>query len=313
MEDEGTIENSSSTQTGGTEGTGAPVQETSTENFSALSEYQVPDSDEGELGEEHVTQEPPVKQVTTPATLAPVAVTPAAPAAPIIPAAPPASTGQAPPAAPVPASPTVTQPAPQAAQAPAYDPSQYQAYREQTIKGLEANYVFTEEQKAALLVEPETVLPRLAAETTLNAFEAAYAAVAQMLPQMIRNVQRQQTQTETVRRAFFETWPQLNNPQYGGKIREIAEAYMKVNPKATEKDQIQGIGAMAMYMLGLRQEAPATTTVRQVPATGVPVVVPPVAPQPFSPAAPGRSGSGLPTGTKTVFEELIDFEMRDED
>ncbi len=295
MADEGTSEGTVvEATTGAAESTASTVEESSAENYSSLAELTEADSGEDESVTEKVTAPKLQTEKVTP-----VVATPEPTPVPVV----------APKAKPVvaptePAKPVEPVAEPALATEPAFDPQKYLANRAQVIQGLASAYSLSEEQTAALAVEPEKILPQLAAEIQLNTFEAILTAVTQMLPKQFESYARTRQATEAQRKAFFTEWPELNKPEYGPRITSIADAFMRANPKATPKEQRQGIGAMAMYMLGLNK-APA------VPSTATPRVVPIASPKPFTPAATGHSGSAQSSGGKTIYEELAGFEFPD--
>ena len=98
-------------------------------------------------------------------------------------ATPPASQPATPPSE-TPATPAVT-PEPQA---PVQTPAEYQAWRDGKVKELEGMYAIDEDSAAALLTEPEVVLPKLAAKVHMEVLENAMRAMQAMVPVMMQQV-----------------------------------------------------------------------------------------------------------------------------
>lgn len=255
------------------------------EGLTVEGEFQV---DEG--GESApVTQEPAPAEPAQAPTAEPTAQpqSPAAPAEPVAPA-------QAP-TAPTPQSPA---PEPQPAQAPqpALD---YNSWRTQQMGNLEKHYALDADTAQALLTEPETVLPRLAAQVHLEVTENVLKAVQQMVPGMIQQV-NQSTVVETqAQEAFFSQNPDLKGVDRA-KILQIGAMFRQVNPNADANTAISTIGSMVRTALGM-------------PAASVPgqdaAFTPPAAPvvQPFSPAR-GSGGAAAPRASAqgNPWADLID-------
>ena len=186
------------------------------------------------------------------------------------------------PVAPVPTpepQPAAPEPQPAQAPAPALD---YNSWRTQHISGLEKHYALDEETARALLSEPETVLPRLAAQVHFEVTENVLKAVHEMVPGLIRSV-TQSTEVETkAQKAFYEKNPDLKNVDQA-KILQIGAMFRQVNPNADIDTTIVTIGNMVRTALGL-------------PAAGIPGqgAAPPASPQQpvVQPFAPARGGGG---------------------
>jgi len=171
-------------------------------------------------------------------------------------------------------------PEPQPAQAPqpALD---YNSWKTQHMSGLEKHYALDEDTARALLSEPETVLPRLAAQVHFEVTENVLKAVHEMVPGLIRSV-TQSAEVETkAQNAFYEMNPDLKNVDQA-KILQIGAMFRQVNPNADADTTIVTIGNMVRTALGL-------------PAAGIPGqgAAPPASPQPVvQPFAPARGGGG---------------------
>ncbi len=198
--------------------------------------------------------------------------------------------GQTPaPAAPTePVAPVQTQtpepvaPEPQPAQAPqpALD---YNSWRTQHIGNLEKHYALDNDTAQALLTEPETVLPRLAAQVHFAVTENVLKAVQDMIPGMMRQVTQAAETESKAETAFYEANPDLKGVDKA-KILQIGAMFRQVNPQADVDTTIRTIGSMVRTALGL----PAGGTPTQGAAPNAPAQ--PVV-QPFAPARGGGGGT----------------------
>lgn len=187
------------------------------------------------------------------------------------------------PVAPAPTqTPQTSAPEPQPAQAPqpALD---YNSWRTQQVSNLEKHYALDSETALALQTEPETVLPRLAAQVHLEVTENVMRAVQQMVPGLIQQVNRTTEVESKAQNAFFDRNPDLKGVDQA-KILQIGAMFRQVNPNADADTAIATIGSMVRTALGI----PASS----VPAQGAAPVQPaqPVM-QPFTPARGGGGGT----------------------
>lgn len=204
--------------------------------------------------------------------------TPAAPETPAEPAAP-VPTEPVAPVQPQTPPPAVPEPPPAQAPAPSLD---YDSWRTQHLSGLEKHYALDAETAQALLTEPETVLPKLAAQVHFEVTENVLKAVHQMMPGLITQLSRN-TEVETkAQNAFFEKNPDLKGVDQA-KILQIGAMFRQVNPTADADTTIVTIGNMVRTALGL----PAAGSAGQGAAPNAPAQ--PVV-QPFAPARGGGGG-----------------------
>lgn len=205
----------------------------------------------------------PAQEPTAPAQETPAPV--AEPVAPVQPQAP---------------APAVPEPTPAQAPAPSLD---YNSWRTQHLSGLEKHYALDTDTAQALLTEPETVLPKLAAQVHFEVTENVLKAVHQMMPGLITQFTRN-TEVETkAQNAFFEKNPDLKGVDQA-KILQIGAMFRQVNPTADADTTIVTIGNMVRTALGLPAGGvPAQGAAPNAPAQ--PVV------QPFAPARGGGGGT----------------------
>jgi hypothetical protein len=142
---------------------------------------------------------------------------------------------------------------------------------------LEKYYALDADTAQALLTEPETVLPKLAARVHLEVTENVLRAVQGMFPGMIQQFQNTSKQESEAETAFYAKNADLRgvDPQ---KILQVGAMFRQVNPKASPDEAVVVIGSMVRAALGMTAPAPA---VQQTPqASRV---------QPYTPA---RGGGG---------------------
>lgn len=169
-----------------------------------------------------------------------------------------------------------SQPAPQPTEAPAQQgpsPEVWESMRRQAFENLQRAYTFSEEDASALQVEPEKVLPKLAANLHVRLYEDLMNRMAQEAPAIIERVISQKDGVRQAEDAFFSKWETLR--PHADKVRQVATMWRQMYPNATMEEAIDGVGQAAMSLLGL-QAAP----------------VPPAAPTP--PPAPARPAARGP-------------------
>lgn len=239
----------------------------------------------------------PVSPVAAPVAPVPAAAAPVAPVAPMAPVVAPAAVAPvvppavAPVVAPVPAAvvPPVAPVVPAPVVAPVPTKTQEQVNQEAAARRQEfhANLVevYTgslKDKGAQLLIEPEKVLPELAAELHQQVLESAIHGIMSQVPMMVQNVLAMQRTTEQNEAAFFRAWPQLVEKRGDAMplITRFAPIYRQANPTASLEDFIREVGSMTMVAL------------RIDPNSGASVVAPMVAPMvsAFAPAVPGSGG-----------------------
>jgi hypothetical protein len=149
--------------------------------------------------------------------------------------------------------------------APQQDPGEqaqrYNATREAAIPQIAARYQFTDEQKMALLTEPETVLPTMAARIMVDAYESAVGVLTQMLPGLIQSISRESNIVQSREEQFWKVNADLRDkPQ--DIIAQVAQTYLRVNPQVSAEKADREIGTLVRQLLGI---APPTPTAPQVP------------------------------------------------
>lgn len=176
---------------------------------------------------------------------------------------------------------------------------EYQAHRQSKIEELAAK-TFTLDQSTieALQTEPEKVIPVLMAQATMAAMEATTVAFANMLPEAILRVTKQQRDYEQNETDFYAAWPALKDPKFEATLSQTGALYRQLNPRASKEEFIKAVGATVMASLGLQAPPP--------PAPAVPAAV---RPAPHAPIAVSAPRVGAPAAPSNKFAGLIDDEL----
>lgn len=175
--------------------------------------------------------------------------------------------------------------------APVATPEQLKEYKEKFSAALESHYAFDEEQATALQVEPEKVLPKLAARLHMEVLDNVMQHVYSALPNVIQSYTEMSSREMKAQEEFYGAWPELKG--HDQQVLQMGQMYRQMNPAATPQEAIQRIGEMTMAALGKKR---AQAVAEQTPAA-------PPAP-PYRPAAPGRVGA--PPPAKTKWESVFD-------
>lgn len=202
----------------------------------------------------------------------------AAPEAPVEPV-PPVPAEPVAPVEPTPPVPAVPEPTPAQAPVPALD---YSSWKTQHLSGLEKHYALDADTAQALLTEPETVLPRLAAQVHFEVTENVLKAVHEMMPGMLAQINQGKEVESKAENAFFDKNPDLKGVDKA-KILQIGAMFRQVNPTADADTTIVTIGNMVRTALGLPASGSVQSTTPPPPTQ--PVV------QPFAPVRGGGSGT----------------------
>ena len=208
-----------------------------------------------------------------------------------------------PPSVDTPVPPTVSPPAtPPLPEAPATPtaPVDYGAWRTQKESELESTlYAVSDDDAAALLTEPEKVLPKMAARLHMEVLENAMRAVQAMVPTMIEQVQRSSEVNTRAKSLFTSVNPDLADPRYEPAIMQLGQTFRKVNPTADAETAAKAIGALVRSALNIPAPQANVGGVAQTP----PAIAP--APVPFTPAR-GGGGASIPAGTSNPFAQMAE-------
>lgn len=255
------------------------------------------DDDEGELGD-GLTVEGDAEVVPPAGETPPVEAPAPAPAAvPPVDQTTPAPT----PAAPAPVEPLQAAPAPAV---PTATDAEYSAWRTQRLSQLEQVYAVDPDSAAALLTEPETVLPKLAAKVHMEVLENSMRAMQAMVPVMMQQVQQHTEINTRARNLFTSVNPDLVDPKFEPMIMELGASYRRVNQSAPPDEAARAIGNLVRAALGIASpQVAAPQTVQAAPRPAV---------APFTPAR-GAGGGNAPSLPSNPYELLAMEMMNDED
>jgi len=182
-------------------------------------------------------------------------------------------------------------------------PEQAQAMQEEigvargkVLDALSTMYALTEEESETLQLEPEKVLPRLAAQLHLNITEALQAGIESQLPRMMQQATiAEQTKEKSVN-AFYDAWPDLKGDDKEATVLRVMKSYRSTNPTATTEQIIREGGVMAMMALQLPIGA-----VGEQPAAVAPVR----SDRPVQPAMPGASTVPVRSQSDNAFSQMF--------
>lgn len=219
-----------------------------------------------------------------------------------------------PPAAPVAETPPVETPAvpptptPPTAETPATPPTpatpapDYTAWRTERLGQLEQQYALNEADATAMLTEPETVLPRLAAQVHMEVLESAMQGMQAMMPVLMQQLNQHTELNNRAKNLFTSINPDLADPQFEPAILQLGQVYRNVNARATPEEAARAIGNLVRSALGIA--APAVAA----PSPAAPT---PAAPVPFTPARGGGSGNA-PIPSSNAFTQLANEFLLDD-
>ncbi len=200
-------------------------------------------------------------------------------------------------------------PAPQApapVEQPQFDPAELEARAIEQLTTTE--YALTPEDKVALIAEPDTVIPRLAARMHVRMQVQLAQQIAQILPGIVQSQLVQATKVQGLESAFFGQYPELNKPQFKQTVQESLAMIRQVNPQATREEVMRDGAALAAVRLRTRlgnvQEPAQLPALPQMPLAPAPAPVQPLVP--FTPAQSGGASEPIvPTDpNQNIFADL---------
>jgi len=192
--------------------------------------------------------------------------------------------------APAPAPATVVSPQPAETPQPTITEEMRQFARQQALAGLAERYKLSEEDASALQIEPEKVLPKLAANLHAAIYEQVLQRVVAEAPAFIESSLRMQDSTRKAEEAFYGRWGSLRNHE--AEVNKVAVMWRQMYPNASLEEAIEGVGQAASALLGLGGQV----------AAPVAMAVAPTPPPP--PAGPSsRVGAVPPSRSKLSAEE----------
>jgi hypothetical protein len=160
-------------------------------------------------------------------------------------------------------------------------------------------YKLGDDEAKQLLLEPEKVLPKLAAKLHMDVMEKIRQELGAAIPAHLEAHTRIQAMNKAAHDMLYGAWPALNKPEYEGLVREVGVMYRKTNAKATPEEAVKAIGRLAYAALGW--------DIPGAPPSGTPPATPsstPATPR-HTPATPGGGGAApRPAVPKNEFGEL---------
>ncbi len=173
---------------------------------------------------------------------------------------------------------------------PPVDPAELEAKAIDHLMSTE--YALSEDDKNALISEPDTVLPRLAARMHVRMQVQTAQQLAQIIPAMIEQQLKQHTKVQGLEQSFFGQYPELNKPEYRDTVAQSLTMIRQVNPDASREEVMRDGAALAAVRLKVRlgdarPGAPVPATPQNMP------LAPPInqqRPQPQGPFTPVQSG-----------------------
>lgn len=222
------------------------------------------------------------------------------------PVTPPAQSNQAPTASPQEQQPTSPQAAPEPTQ-PVAPQQSSEELRAKYLEDLQNHYAISQEDALAITTQPETVMPRIAAQLHMNVMQEVtrqLQQVMQTVPHLMEAQLHRQTRETEAKQVFYKSWPGLES-HHDAVVRNAA-MFRQANPQATREQVIEAAGTLTALALGAD---PQTFRVASGAAGSPPAPVQrPSAPSgvPPRPIAAGSGPSGLPQRSENVFEQFAE-------
>ena len=145
--------------------------------------------------------------------------------------------------------------------------------RGQIHESLKNVYALSDEDAEAMLTDPQSVIPNLAANLHMTVMADVHQAirrtveqVTQQLPQTIQQTTQQQQESEKILNDFYGQWPELKGKE--DVVTQAAAMYRQMNPDAPLEQAMNDIGRQ-MYVL-LNIPLPGQAPAQQQAASAVP-------------------------------------------
>jgi hypothetical protein len=143
----------------------------------------------------------------------------------------------------------------------------------------------TDDDKAALITSPDTVIPQMMAQAALDGAQLAMAHMAQALPQMLDSHIQRGRGADQAWSEFYSANADLNKPEYRPAIEASLRAVKAMGLKLSKEEAIAKVGQFTRDILKLPAQGTGSPPV-STPAASVQTAAP-VAP--FTPVARGRA------------------------
>ena len=187
---------------------------------------------------------------------------------------------------------------------PPVPPPDMTALRQKEIDRMVGVYAIDETDARDLAVEPEKVLPKLAARVYVDTVEAVTGVLGAQLPNVVRELLRLERNREKAEDTFYSKFPALKDQRFEKSVHSAIKVVRAQNPSASMEEVVTQAGITA----SLANKIP-------LPAEFVgeaPAPAPAAKSRSFRPAQPGASRPTAPPGPSNEFEKLA-LEFADED
>lgn len=188
--------------------------------------------------------------------------------------------------------------------------------RQEYVTNLEARYKLNEEDAGRMVLSPNEVIPRLAANLHANIAQdvitTVMQAMQQVLPSMIDTRTTQRQETNQAEEAFFTQWPELRT--HKDKVIQTGRLYRAQNPSASVEDFVKQVGMSTWLQAGLSVAELAARLDASNNSAGptAPQQMPPAPSAGYRPASPAGGAPPLPpVGPGNYFAEMAQ-EMRED-
>jgi hypothetical protein len=156
-----------------------------------------------------------------------------------------------------------------------------------------------------MIVEPEKVIPKLAARLHVDVFEATFNAIVSALPRLMDAHSQARVDRDAAKNQFYNEFPSLKDPKYDETVQTALAMFRHMNPNATRAQAIAAAGVQA----SLTHQLPLPERFMQGFAPINPAT--PASPSPFSPASPGAASVPHVKGPSSFFEKIAEEDILD--
>lgn len=157
-------------------------------------------------------------------------------------------------------------------------------------------YALSEVDQRRLIAEPETVIPRLAAQVHVNVTRDIGSRIGQVIPQLVNRLVEQQLVGMRRETEFFSRYPKLANPAFRETVESSLSMVKAANPNITQEQLFQEGASYAAFRIRQQYQG------QQRAAGGQPPVRSAV--QPFVPMSPGAPSVPTAPQNSNPFAEL---------
>lgn len=134
--------------------------------------------------------------------------------------------------------------------APADDVVQLRQQYQETLQS--KDYQLSQEEAVAFITEPETVIPRFAAQLHMRVMQdvgSAIRAALSTVPNMMEQMVTSQQQDQSARKEFYGEWPGLES--HHDAVLEVMQLVRQTTPNATKQQVVQMTGMLVASRLGV--------------------------------------------------------------